>query len=249
VSNLGVMPSLRPRRLAPYVVGVLVAALAAFGLSRGANLPADPTFAPEPSTSRGTEGGAEVTPTSVASVLDVERVAAVRRAWKPTSKPKRATVKPFASVAFEVQHPVGCGPSRCRWPARATRGLVVRAAATVLQWCALLADIEPERQVGLMGRTDLADHDGMIFQFERDSSEPFFMFQTIMPLSIAWFDEDGEFVSSADMEPCTETNPRKCPLYPAGRPYRYAIEVPTGGLEAIGVGPGTVLALGSTCRK
>src|SRR5206468_2617836 len=68
--------------------------------------------------------------------------------------------------------------------------------------CALLADTDAQHQQGLMNRTDLAGHDGMLFRFRTDTREGFWMKDTPMPLSIAWFDSHGNFVSSTDMEPC-----------------------------------------------
>lgn len=121
------------------------------------------------------------------------------------------------------------------------------SAASSTQRCALLADTAEQRAQGLMRRTDLAGHDGMIFRFETDTSGSFWMKDTPMPLSIAWFDSSGRFVSSADMEPCL--NRPTCPTYAADGPYRYALEVPKGGLPGLGVGPGSKLVLGGRCRS
>ena len=46
-----------------------------------------------------------------------------------------------------------------------------------------------------MGVTDLAGKSGMIFTFAVDANEQFWMYQTVMPLSIAFFDSTGAFVS------------------------------------------------------
>jgi uncharacterized membrane protein (UPF0127 family) len=112
--------------------------------------------------------------------------------------------------------------------------------------CALLADTEPQRQQGLMNRTDLAGHDGMLFRFPADTTVSFYMKDTLLPLSIAWFGADGRFVSATDMDPCLGRGDN-CPLYPAARPYRYALEVPRGGLAGLGIGPGSTLTLKGAC--
>ena len=114
-----------------------------------------------------------------------------------------------------------------------------------LTHCALLADTEAKRQRGLMGRRDLAGYDGMLFVFTTDTTETFYMRNTPLPLSIAWFDASGRFVSSTDMVPCLDR--RDCPTYGAARPYRFALEVPRGGLGGLGVGPGATLVSGGTC--
>ena len=65
--------------------------------------------------------------------------------------------------------------------------------------------------------TDLAGKAGMLFAFDVDTQEQFWMFQTVMPLSIAFFDSTGEFVSSTDMAPCT-WRLRHVPGLLSGRP-------------------------------
>ncbi len=112
--------------------------------------------------------------------------------------------------------------------------------------CALLADTEAQQQQGLMNRTDLAGHDGMLFRFRADTRVGFYMMNTLIPLSIAWFDSNGNFVSSTDMEPCPDKV--DCPNYYATRPYRYALEVAKGGLGDLGIGQGSHLSVGGGCN-
>jgi uncharacterized membrane protein (UPF0127 family) len=117
---------------------------------------------------------------------------------------------------------------------------VTGAAGEVTDGCALLAADEPARARGLMGQQDLRGYDGMLFRYPGPGSTRFYMRDTLIPLSIAFFAPDGTFVSSADMTPCppeTET----CPLYAATAPYQFALEVPAGDLPRLGVGPGSVL--------
>lgn len=111
--------------------------------------------------------------------------------------------------------------------------------------CALLAATEAQRAQGLMQVTDLEGYTGMIFRYSADSRGGFYMKNTPMPLSIAWFAADGTFVSSADMEPCGDRT--DCPIFSATGPYRYALEVPQGQLPSLGVGPGSVLKLHGAC--
>ncbi len=106
----------------------------------------------------------------------------------------------------------------------------------------MLADDSATRSQGLMEQTDLRGYDGMIFRFPSPTTGRFFMRNTRIPLSIAFFDADGRFVSSADMQPCPDDVDR-CPTYGADRPYVHAIEVPLGGLDRLGIGPGSVLSL------
>lgn len=113
------------------------------------------------------------------------------------------------------------------------------------QRCALLAESGLQHAQGLMNRRDLSGYDGMLFVFSTDTTGDFWMKDTPLPLSIAFFDRDGRFVSSTDMEPCV--GQPSCPTYAAARAYRYALEVPKGGLGPLGIGPGTVITVGGAC--
>ena len=119
------------------------------------------------------------------------------------------------------------------------------AAPSSGTFCALLAETESQRAKGLMGRRDLAGYDAMVFRFDADSTAGFYMRDVPVPLSIAWFDAAGRFVSSTDMAPCPDQD--GCPTYPPAGPYRLALEVLQGGLARLGVTPGSVLTVGGAC--
>lgn len=106
--------------------------------------------------------------------------------------------------------------------------------------CALLADTIALHAKGMMEQQNFAGYAGMIFAFQVESSGEFFMRNTRIPLSIAFFDSDGAFISSSDMDPCPD-EVVDCPTHGADRPYRYAIEVPKGTLADLDIGPGAVL--------
>lgn len=112
--------------------------------------------------------------------------------------------------------------------------------------CVLVADTDDERARGLMEVTDLGEHAGMAFLFEDDTTSGFWMRNTPMPLTIAFYDAEGRFVAADDMEPCADSP--DCPSYPPpSRPYRVAIEVPKGQAEALGLVPGSVARVGGAC--
>lgn len=121
------------------------------------------------------------------------------------------------------------------------------AAMSPAEQCALLAATDTQKAQGLMRVTDLEGYPGMIFRYSADSTGGYYMRNTPMPLSIAWFAADGTFVSSADMAPCGDQS--DCPIYSAAGAYRYALEVPQGQLPAFGVGPGSVLKLAGGCSS
>jgi uncharacterized membrane protein (UPF0127 family) len=110
------------------------------------------------------------------------------------------------------------------------------------EWCAMLADRDETRAQGLMEQDDLRGYDGMIFAFDEPTFAGFWMRDTRIPLSIAFFDEDGGFVGARDMEPCPDDE-ENCPTYGPDEAYRYAIEVPQGELDGLGIGPEARLEL------
>ena len=119
---------------------------------------------------------------------------------------------------------------------------VVQDDGTTEEFCVWLAETSEQRQRGLMQVTSLGGVDGMLFRFGADHSGSFWMKDTILPLSIAFFAGDGAFVSATDMEPCPPAS-ESCPLYQADGPYSDALEVVQGDLPTLGVGPGTRLSV------
>ena len=111
--------------------------------------------------------------------------------------------------------------------------------------CALLAETAAQQGRGLMERRDLGGYDGMLFKFSASHTGEFYMLNTPLPLSIAFFDASGRFVSTTDMAPCIDMP--SCPTYGAARPYQWALEVPQGALPRLGIGPGSRLVAGGPC--
>lgn len=66
-----------------------------------------------------------------------------------------------------------------------------------------VAKTPEERAYGLMGRKHLAKDEGMLFIFDTEDYHGFWMKNTLIPLSIAFFDKDGRIVWITDMKPLT----------------------------------------------
>ncbi len=94
----------------------------------------------------------------------------------------------------------------------------------------LVADTQAERERGLMDRDDLGAADGMLFVWDSDVETAFYMVQTRLALDIGWFSAAGEIVDRTTMVPCPAELPQDCPLYESSSRYRYALELPAGGL-------------------
>jgi uncharacterized membrane protein (UPF0127 family) len=77
------------------------------------------------------------------------------------------------------------------------------------------------RSLGLMNRRR-APADGMLFVFHRDTTGAFWMKNTLVPLTIVFFDRNGNRVRKLSMVPC-KADP--CPVYEPGRRYRFALEL------------------------
>lgn len=110
-----------------------------------------------------------------------------------------------------------------------------------------VASTSEQRQVGLMGRTELPASHGMLFQYE-DRREPrngFWMYRTLLPLDIAFLDQEGIIRNIRAMVPCSASQGRSCPIYPAGVPYWSAVEMNAGFYLANGIEVGDRLVLAS----
>lgn len=100
------------------------------------------------------------------------------------------------------------------------------------------AVIPDQRRTGLMERDDLPPDAGMIFRFPQERSGGFWMFNTLLPLSIGFFADDGELLAVLDMEPCASDTSRDCPVYDPDVSYTDAIEVHQGWFDEVGVEAG-----------
>ena len=97
------------------------------------------------------------------------------------------------------------------------------------------ADSPEQRAYGLMFRESLGEDEGMVFLFFEEVQGGFYMKNTLIPLSIAFFDGEGKIVDILDMEPC-EADP--CRIYTPDEPYEGALEVNQGAFDEWGVQEG-----------
>lgn len=97
-----------------------------------------------------------------------------------------------------------------------------------------IADETEEQRRGLVGVEHLPADQGMAFVFDEPTDSMFWMKDTLIPLSIAFVDENDRVIGVRDMEPCLSD---PCPSYGVGQPYVLAIEANLGwfadhGIEA-----------------
>jgi uncharacterized protein len=98
-----------------------------------------------------------------------------------------------------------------------------------------IAQTDEQRAFGLMHRERLPRDAGMVFLFFEEHSGGFWMKDTLIPLSIAFFDVDGRIVRILDMEPCVKD---PCQVYDPGVSYHGALEVNGGAFDDWGVQEG-----------
>ncbi len=93
-----------------------------------------------------------------------------------------------------------------------------------------------QRQIGLMLRKEMPQHEGMLFVFEQPSQQCFWMKNTLLPLTAAFVADDGTIVNLADMKP--QTTDSHC----STQPVRYVLEMNRGWFEKKGIKAGSKLA-------
>ena len=92
-----------------------------------------------------------------------------------------------------------------------------------------------QREIGLMQRKDMPQHEGMIFIFEQPSQQCFWMKNTLLPLTAAFVADDGTIVNLADMKP--QTLESHC----STQPVRYVLEMNKGWFAKKGIKAGSKL--------
>jgi hypothetical protein len=89
-----------------------------------------------------------------------------------------------------------------------------------------------QRATGMMFRREMGASEGMLFAFSHAAPQCFWMRNTVLPLTIAFIDDDGTIVDLADMQPLDERN------HCSSRPVRYALEMNQGWFSKRGIKPG-----------
>jgi uncharacterized membrane protein (UPF0127 family) len=103
-----------------------------------------------------------------------------------------------------------------------------------------IAQTQRARTTGLMRRRTLAPDAGMLFVFPRNTRGSFWMKDTLLPLSIAFYSASGRILRILDMTPC-RTAP--CRLYNPRIAYRGALEVNRGAFRRWNVTAGDRITL------
>ncbi len=100
---------------------------------------------------------------------------------------------------------------------------------------AQMARTPDQRQIGLMFRKDMPEHEGMLFVFDAPAVQCFWMKNTLLPLSAAFVRDDGSIVNIVDMKP------QSLDSHCSKEPVRYVLEMNQGWFDKRGLGPGKKL--------
>ena len=91
------------------------------------------------------------------------------------------------------------------------------------------------RARGLMFRERLGSNQGMLFVFTEKATQCFWMRNTLIPLSIAFIDDQGQIVNIADMQPRSDDS------HCSAAPIRLALEMEQGWFAKRGIAPGATI--------
>lgn len=98
-----------------------------------------------------------------------------------------------------------------------------------------VADTPESRGQGFMFRRQLDENAGMLFIFEGTGSWSFWMKNTLIPLSIAFIDQNWRIVDIKDMQVAADPEQGPFEYYASAKPFKYALEVNQGFFRRKGI--------------
>jgi len=145
----------------------------------------------------------------------------------------RQAVSSLARIAALTSMLVAIGASAQDGPQLNLQRVKLTVGMNVID--AQLALTPEQRQIGLMLRKDMPQHEGMLFVFEQASQQCFWMKNTLLPLTAAFVADDGTIVNLADMKP------QNLDSHCSTQPVRYVLEMNQGWFAKKGLKAGSKL--------
>jgi len=111
-----------------------------------------------------------------------------------------------------------------------------------------IADTDEKRARGLMFRKSLPKDHGMLFVFDSEQVLSFWMKNTLIPLSIGFFDKDKKLIDIQEMVPAVAGDmfPR---TYKSSKPAMYALEMEKGWFSENGIKLGATFSFVSSGKQ
>ncbi len=135
-------------------------------------------------------------------------------------------IRLLAALAFvlALAHPLDCAL------AEGLEKLEIVTATGVHAYQVEIANTDASREYGLMNRRFMARDHGMLFEFDRDAPQSFWMKNTYIPLDMIFISRTGIVTNVvANAEPLSERT------IPSGPPCAAVLELVGGAAAAIGL--------------
>lgn len=104
-----------------------------------------------------------------------------------------------------------------------------------------IAESEKQLEQGLMFRKKLAANAGMLFIFPDEQPRSFWMKNTLIDLSIGYFDKQKKLIDFQEMTATSTVMQQNLPFYPSKGPAMYALEMNKGWFKKNKIEIGTIL--------
>jgi uncharacterized membrane protein (UPF0127 family) len=117
---------------------------------------------------------------------------------------------------------------------------LIRTADRTVHVRVEIAETPAQLERGLSGRRTVAPKSGMAFLWKSGVRERFWMKNTSVPLSIAFWAKSGRILRILDMAPCLRD---PCKVYDPKVAFRGALEVNRGAFRRWGVRPGALVTI------
>lgn len=118
--------------------------------------------------------------------------------------------------------------------------LVIEGNSGPVQVNVAIAETDEAKARGLMGVKEMDPNAGMVFLQDRPAQISFWMKDTLIPLSIAFWGPDRRIGTILDMEPCRTST---CPTYDPEIEWVGALEVNQGFFDEQGIEEGASVRL------
>ncbi len=106
-----------------------------------------------------------------------------------------------------------------------------------------MAESEAQHEYGLMFRKELGPKEGMLFVFKDELIRSFWMKNTIINLSIGYFNKNKKLIDIQEMKAVTSVLQTDIPTYPSESPAQYALEMPEGWFKKNSIKVGAQLKI------